>query len=89
MHLYFLGDLNLNQPPSYPTSKIGKDWSAVEKDIKEQEAREKPEGEDAINKLFQEIYGKGSDEVKRAMNKSYVRSMHHKITKYVIFAILC
>lgn len=63
---------NLDRPPSYPTSKKGKDWSAVEKDIKEQEAQEKPEGEEAINKLFQEIYGKGSDEVKRAMNKSYV-----------------
>lgn len=62
-----------DHPPSYPTSKKGKDWSAVEKDIKEQEAQEKPEGEEAINKLFQEIYGKGSDEVKRAMNKSYVR----------------
>lgn len=60
------------QPPSYPTSKKGKNWSAIEKDIKEQEAKEKPEGEEAINKMFQEIYGKGSDEVKRAMNKSYV-----------------
>lgn len=59
-------------PPAYPTSKKGKDWSAVEKEIKEQEAQEKPEGEEALNKLFQEIYGKGSDEVKRAMNKSYV-----------------
>jgi suppressor of G2 allele of SKP1 len=45
----------------------------VEKEMKEAEAKEKPEGEEALNKLFQEIYGKGSDEVKRAMNKSYVR----------------
>lgn len=62
----------LSGPPSYPTSKKGKDWSAVEKEIKKQEELEKPEGEEAINKLFQEIYGKGSDDVKRAMNKSYV-----------------
>jgi suppressor of G2 allele of SKP1 len=46
----------------------------VEKEMKEAEAKEKPEGEEALNKLFQEIYGKGSDEVKRAMNKSYMES---------------
>ncbi|XP_028130284.1 protein SGT1 homolog [Diabrotica virgifera virgifera] len=61
-------------PPSYPTSKKGKDWNKVEKEIKEQEAQEKPEGAEAINALFQEIYGKGSDEVKRAMNKSFMES---------------
>ncbi|KAK9745335.1 CS domain [Popillia japonica] len=61
-------------PPPYPTSKKGRDWSAIEKDIKEQESKEKPEGEEAVNKLFQEIYGKGSDEVKKAMNKSYLES---------------
>lgn len=59
-------------PPAYPTSKPGKDWSAIEKDIKEQEEKEKPEAEDALNKMFQQIYGKGDDSVKRAMNKSYV-----------------
>lgn len=59
-------------PPAYPTSKPGKDWSAIEKDIKEQEAKEEPEAEEALNKMFQQIYGTGDDSVKRAMNKSYV-----------------
>lgn len=62
-----------DKPPSYPTSK-GKDWSAIEKDICVQEKDEKPEGEEALNKLFQDIYGKGSDEVKKAMNKSFMES---------------
>lgn len=61
-------------PPSYPTSKPGKNWSAIEREMKEQEEKEKPAGEEALNKLFQEIYGKGDDNVKRAMNKSYMES---------------
>ncbi|XP_076257193.1 suppressor of G2 allele of skp1 [Rhynchophorus ferrugineus] len=64
----------LSGPPAYPTSKKGKDWNQVEKEIKKQEAEEKPEGEEALNQLFQNIYGKGSDEVKKAMNKSYMES---------------
>ncbi|KAL3271463.1 hypothetical protein HHI36_021949 [Cryptolaemus montrouzieri] len=64
---------SLDKPPSYPTSK-GTDWSAIEKDINAQESQDKPEGEEALNKLFQEIYGKGSDEVKKAMNKSFMES---------------
>ncbi|ENN71648.1 protein SGT1 homolog [Dendroctonus ponderosae] len=64
----------LSHPPSYPTSKKGKDWNQVEKEIKKQEEQEKPEGEEALNKLFKEIYGKGSDEVRKAMNKSFMES---------------
>ncbi|XP_056633546.1 protein SGT1 homolog [Diorhabda sublineata] len=61
-------------PPAYPTSKKGTDWNRVVKEIMEEEAKEKPEGDDAVNKLFQEIYSNGGDEVKRAMNKSFMES---------------
>lgn len=63
------------QPPKYPSScKKSKDWDKVEKELEKQEAEEKPEGEDALNALFQQIYGKGSDDVRRAMNKSFQES---------------
>ena len=51
-----------------------KDWDAIEKDIKEKEKNEKPEGDEAMNKLFQQIYANASDDTKRAMMKSYQTS---------------
>lgn len=50
------------------------DWNAVERDLKQAEAQEKPEGEEALNKLFQDIYGKSSDDTRRAMVKSFQTS---------------
>ena len=54
----------------YPNSK-GKDWNAVKL---EDDEDTKPEGEAALNKLFQQIYGDGSDEQRRAMVKSFTES---------------
>ena len=47
-----------------------RDWDAIEVDLKRQEEEEKPEGEEALNKLFKDIYAKATPETRRAMNKS-------------------
>jgi suppressor of G2 allele of SKP1 len=65
-------------PPKYPSSAAkAKDWDRVVGDITKQEGDEKPEGDAALNALFQNIYSQGSDEVKRAMNKSFVSAGFH------------
>eukprot|EP00565_Helicotheca_tamesis_P004290 CAMPEP_0185738964 /NCGR_PEP_ID=MMETSP1171-20130828/34281_1 /TAXON_ID=374046 /ORGANISM="Helicotheca tamensis, Strain CCMP826" /LENGTH=404 /DNA_ID=CAMNT_0028410367 /DNA_START=63 /DNA_END=1274 /DNA_ORIENTATION=+ len=57
--------------PSKPRAYAShKDWDAIERDLKKQEENEKPEGEEALNKLFQNIYGNANEDTKRAMIKS-------------------
>ncbi|KAJ3126302.1 Ras GTPase-activating protein 1 [Nowakowskiella sp. JEL0407] len=57
--------------PVYPSSaKKRVDWSSVEKSVEE----EKPEGEQALNSLFQQIYRDSNDDVRKAMIKSFTES---------------
>uniref|UniRef100_A0A8C3G345 SGT1 homolog, MIS12 kinetochore complex assembly cochaperone n=1 Tax=Cyclopterus lumpus TaxID=8103 RepID=A0A8C3G345_CYCLU len=63
---------NPNQYPS--SSHIACKWDKMVVDIGEEEKSEKLEGDAALNKLFQQIYCDGTDEVKRAMNKSFMES---------------
>ena len=50
--------------PSYPSSNRKQvDWDKVDKDVSEELEGEKLEGDAALNKLFQDIYGR-ADEVR-------------------------
>jgi len=51
-----------------------RDWDAIERNLKLQEEQEVPEGEEAMNKLFRDIYSKADEDTKRAMIKSYQTS---------------
>ncbi|XP_061485929.1 protein SGT1 homolog isoform X2 [Rhineura floridana] len=57
-----------------PSSHYTRNWDKLVVEIKEEEKHEKLEGDAALNKLFQQIYSDGTDEVKRAMNKSFMES---------------
>ncbi|XP_041115733.1 protein SGT1 homolog isoform X2 [Polyodon spathula] len=70
-----VADVKHFTPDKYPSSSLHtRNWDKLVEDIKEEEKNEKPEGDAALNKLFQQIYSDGTDEVKRAMNKSFMES---------------
>jgi len=58
----------------YPSSRhVVKDWDRLAAELSNND-EDKEEGEAALNALFQKIYGEGGDQVKKAMNKSFVES---------------
>ena len=61
-HIYF---------QAYPCRGRKNDWDKLEAEVKREEKEEKPEGDQALQKLFSDIYSSSDEDTRRAMNKSF------------------
>ncbi|KAF7722026.1 Protein SGT1 A [Apophysomyces ossiformis] len=59
-------------PASVSSARKPKDWNKLAREIEQEQ--ERPEGEAALNALFQKIYKDADEDTKRAMMKSFVES---------------
>ncbi|KAG0166864.1 Protein SGT1 A [Apophysomyces sp. BC1034] len=59
-------------PMSVSSARKPKDWNKLAREIDQEQ--DKPEGEAALNALFQKIYKDADEDTKRAMMKSFVES---------------
>lgn len=65
----------MNMAPSYPTSNKKKaNWQDMDRICQKEIDQDKPEGDEALNTLFREIYGNANEETRRAMTKSFQTS---------------
>lgn len=51
-----------------------KNWDAIERDVVREEENESPDGDEAVQKLFQSIYQNANEDTRRAMIKSFQTS---------------
>lgn len=66
---------NDNNPKKEEIPKIwSKNWDQIVKDIEKEEEEEEKRGEGSVDQLFKKIYANGSEEVRKAMNKSFQES---------------
>lgn len=68
-------ETSLPEQPAYPTSnKAKRDWGQIDREMEQEIKAEKPQGDEALNTLFKQIYDRADDETRRAMNKSFQTS---------------